>query len=123
MEADGKTPTASKHADIETGVDDTEIAENFNNKDSEALLSSSKKKLDGPRFSYKRACLQTGIGFGGLVIMSIIVVTVSCVCSPLVAYSAMNVTLNELFFSRFGAHSHEGRLKCFLGRNIYPQYH
>ncbi|KAF1792092.1 Alkaline-phosphatase-like, core domain [Phytophthora cactorum] len=92
-----KNSNSLQHADIETGVDDTEIAENFNNQDSEALLSSSKKKLDGPRFSYKRACLQTGIGFGGLVIMSIIVVTVSCVCSPLVAYSAMNVTLNELF--------------------------
>ncbi|GMF23426.1 unnamed protein product [Phytophthora lilii] len=54
------------------------------------------KKLERPSWSSERRPLVFILAFG-LVILPLIVLALSRACSPLVAYSGLNATLNELF--------------------------
>ncbi|KAL3669200.1 hypothetical protein V7S43_005583 [Phytophthora oleae] len=58
-------------------------------------------KEEGGRMD-KRQLLQRGmIACTGLVLFPMVAVAVSCACSPLIAYSALNTTVNELFGHAF----------------------
>ncbi|KAK1937843.1 Uncharacterized protein P3T76_009580 [Phytophthora citrophthora] len=50
----------------------------------------------------KRQLLQRGmIACTGLILFPMVVVAISCACSPLISYSALNTTVNELFGHAF----------------------
>ncbi|GMF29115.1 unnamed protein product [Phytophthora lilii] len=92
----------SEYVEIELsndGADNSEIGTAeyaYSNEDSEALLSHSKTFPSSQKPGYKWLGVQVAIVLFGLLIMPAIVVALSCSCSPLVAYSALNASLNEL---------------------------
>ncbi|KAG7386355.1 hypothetical protein PHYPSEUDO_000390 [Phytophthora pseudosyringae] len=53
------------------------------------------------RFDKRQFLKQSIVALVGLVLIPMMVIAVSCACSPLIAYSALNTTLNEMFGHAF----------------------
>ncbi|CAI5742550.1 unnamed protein product [Hyaloperonospora brassicae] len=84
----------SHSADAEDAVREGEEEEDDDDDDTAQMLSVNKHKL--PRAGKCQMYKQTLVALMGLTLLSIAAVAVSSVCSPLVAYLALNTTLNEM---------------------------
>ncbi|GMF31568.1 unnamed protein product [Phytophthora lilii] len=87
------------YVDIEISSDSEVRASEYSheNQDTESLLPSSRADPTVSGLVYKRIGIQITILSFALVFAPAIIVALSCANSPLVAYSALNASLNELF--------------------------
>ncbi|KAE9074201.1 hypothetical protein PF010_g24774 [Phytophthora fragariae] len=66
-----------------------------------ALEEGGNDSVHDEKVDYKAVAYRAAVVLMGLVVVPLIAVEIRCVCSPLVAYSALNATLNEFFFHAF----------------------
>ncbi|KAE9188681.1 hypothetical protein PF005_g19959 [Phytophthora fragariae] len=97
---DRKLVKSSSYVDINLNDDDVETGEAGHvdaNEDKEALLPAMETESTDPKLMHKRVGVQLAVVVSALVMLPAVVVAISRVSSPLVAYAAMNASLNELF--------------------------
>ncbi|KAE9309034.1 hypothetical protein PF008_g20815 [Phytophthora fragariae] len=101
--------------EAETAVEDANSSE-----EADALLSSTKRGFSYQQLSCHHA-VRLAVALVGLVGFPAIVVEISCASSPLVAYSALNATLNELFAYALQPASSDVALTTMIGERPWVE--
>ncbi|EEY54290.1 sulfatase-like protein [Phytophthora infestans T30-4] len=98
QKADDKDTKTSRYVtvDIDTSEMETTSSADDDNDTTQCLHNEDPQRVDKRRYLKKSV-----IAFVGLVLLPLLIIAVSCACSPLVAYSALNTTLNEIFGHAF----------------------
>ncbi|OWZ17794.1 Sulfatase [Phytophthora megakarya] len=88
--------------DIDDATESSEI-ETASSSDSEDDTTQClpEKEQDAKKSDKRQYIKKLLIALVGLVLIPMVVIAVSCACSPLVAYSALNTTINEMFGHAF----------------------
>ncbi|GMF17837.1 unnamed protein product [Phytophthora lilii] len=104
---------------LEEGADNSAdtVATDSREEETEALLSNEKR---GQQLTCRHA-VRVAVALTGLGVMSAGVVAIRCACSPLIAFSALNATLNELFGHALQPTPTDSTLTNVLGDKPWPE--
>ncbi|KAG2773856.1 hypothetical protein Pcac1_g15506 [Phytophthora cactorum] len=97
---DDKETKASRYVTVDIDASEVETTSPADD-DNDTSQCLPVEKADPKRVDKRQYLQQSLIALVGLVLIPMLVIALSCACSPLVAYSALNTTLNEMLGHAF----------------------
>ncbi|ETL99954.1 hypothetical protein L917_03300 [Phytophthora nicotianae] len=96
---DDKGTKSSRYVTVDIDASECSTAASDDDNDTSQCLPVEKE--DTNRVDKRQYLQQSLIALVGLILFPMLIIAVSCACSPLVAYSALNTTLNEMLGHAF----------------------